>query len=67
MILPLKTTMAGRLQILQVPGNIVENGDVLAKIAVDDPSKIQRPKVFSEPIPNATVANAIPEYVVFRQ
>eukprot|EP00930_Biecheleria_cincta_P045474 TRINITY_DN31337_c0_g1_i1.p1 TRINITY_DN31337_c0_g1~~TRINITY_DN31337_c0_g1_i1.p1 ORF type:complete len:2185 (+),score=477.67 TRINITY_DN31337_c0_g1_i1:90-6644(+) len=47
MIMPLKAGAAGKLQRLKAPGSIVQAGELLGRIALDDPSNVQRLEPFS--------------------
>ncbi len=41
----------------------MENGDILAKIIVDDHTKIQRPVSFADALPVSSNAAEVPEFV----
>ncbi|KJE96308.1 acetyl coenzyme A carboxylase alpha [Capsaspora owczarzaki ATCC 30864] len=51
MILPLISNEAGLLHHLKLPGTVLEAGDVVATLTLDDPSRVQRARPFEGTLP----------------
>jgi acetyl-CoA carboxylase/biotin carboxylase 1 len=51
MYMPLLATESGVITTLKPAGSILSSGDVIAKLVLDDPSKVQLSALFDEPLP----------------